>query len=62
MRNMPDRAEKLRYCIARFVELLPKGTSAELAKLYLAESPPRERSLQIWGIAPPRIGAGNEHR
>ena len=34
---MPDRAEKLRYCIARFEELLPKGTSAELDKVYLAE-------------------------
>jgi hypothetical protein len=35
---MLDRAQKVRYCIARFEELLPKGTSAELAKLYLAET------------------------
>jgi hypothetical protein len=55
---MLDRAQKVRYCIARFEELLPKGTSAELAKVYLAETTAARIAvgMPITGHPPHRTG------
>jgi hypothetical protein len=51
-----------RYCIARFEALLPKGTSAELAKVYLAETTAARAQLADMEHRAAKDRAGNEHR
>jgi hypothetical protein len=59
---MPDRAEKLRYCVAGFEEWLPKGTSADLAKVYLAQIAAARAQLADMRRRAAKDRAGNEHR